>query len=350
MMKIENSTLNMNSSHTSIEKQEVSESLMVWINGQGREIKDLVELTPEARNRLLLSAQQKNAAVAKTEPPAYEEVELSDDDKLKVQLLESFIEQLTGKKIRLRTPNLKLQKAPGNAPLQTLTVSGQGMPGFGLAYDYREYRYEKESMSFAAQGIVKTQDGREIHINLELNMTREFMSLNELHIRAGAMQKIDPLVINYAGALPALTETTFSFDLDADGETEQISFLAQGSGFLALDLNQDGKINDGRELFGPQSGDGFADLAQYDEDGNMWIDENDAIFHKLRIWTKDAAGNDYLLALGEVGIGAICLGSAASPFALKGQDNRLLGEIQKTGLFLRENGTAGTIQHIDLAV
>ena len=43
------------------------------------------------------------------------------------------------------------------------------------------------------------------------------------------------------------------------------------------------------------TGDGFKDLAMYDEDGNGWIDENDEIFSKLLIWSKDENGNDEFL-------------------------------------------------------
>ena len=129
-----------------------------------------------------------------------------------------------------------------------------------------------------------------------------------------------------------------------------MSFVAPGSGFLALDLNGDGKVNNGSELFGPKSGDGFADLAKYDSDGNNWIDENDPIYDKLRIWTKDSDGNDKLLALGEKGVGAVYLGNVDTNFSMKDSGNNLQGQISKTGIFLRENGTAGTINHIDLAV
>ena len=55
--------------------------------------------------------------------------------------------------------------------------------------------------------------------------------------------------------------------------------------FLALDLNGDGRINNGSELFGALSGNGFADLAQYDSDANGWIDENDEIFQRLKVWS-----------------------------------------------------------------
>lgn len=121
-------------------------------------------------------------------------------------------------------------------------------------------------------------------------------------------------------------------------------------GFLALDKNGDGKINDGAELFGPSTGSGFAELAQYNEDGNNWIDENDSIYERLRIWSRDAAGNDYLLALGEKGIGAIFVGSVETMFQLKDPSNTLLGQTMSTGIYLREDGQAGTVQQIDLAV
>ena len=123
-----------------------------------------------------------------------------------------------------------------------------------------------------------------------------------------------------------------------------------GSGFLALDRNNNGFVDDGSELFGPQSGNGFDELAAYDEDRNGWIDENDEIFDKLRIWTLDEEGNKTLLALGQVGVGAIYLGNIRSEYGLKTMGNDSLGQIRSTGVFLKENGEVGTIQHVDLAI
>lgn len=48
-----------------------------------------------------------------------------------------------------------------------------------------------------------------------------------------------------------------------------------GGVFLALDKNGDSVINDGKELFGAATGQGFKELAIYDSDKNYWIDEND---------------------------------------------------------------------------
>ena len=166
-------------------------------------------------------------------------------------------------------------------------------------------------------------------------------------IRDSAKLK-DPLVLNFNGNAAELTTTRFSFDIDSDGQQDQIAFTGPNSGFLALDRNNDGVINNGSELFGPTTGQGFAELAAYDQDGNQWIDENDSIYNKLRIWSKDAQGQDQLIALGQRGVGAIYLGQVTSPFALKDSDNNLLGQIRSSGVFLQENGVAGTVQQIDL--
>ena len=161
---------------------------------------------------------------------------------------------------------------------------------------------------------------------------------------------IDPLVINFDTDATSLSDMTFLFDLDADGNAEEISKLNKGSGFLALDKNEDGIINDGSELFGTKSGNGFKDLKRFDSDGNGWIDENDYIFDKLKIYTKDYDNKDVLYTLKDLDIGAIYLGYGATEFALNNlSDNSTNGVIRNTGFFLREDGSAGSIQHVDFA-
>jgi len=161
---------------------------------------------------------------------------------------------------------------------------------------------------------------------------------------------VDPLVINLNTNIASLSDQKFEFDIDNDGILDTISSLNEGSGYLALDKNADGVINDGTELFGTDSGDGFKDLAAYDADGNGWIDEADPIFEKLLIWTKDECGQDKLYHLTEKGVGAICLSNASTDFSLKSvKDNATNGAIRSTGIFLYENGTAGTLQHLDIA-
>ncbi len=209
---------------------------------------------------------------------------------------------------------------------------------------------ETELTAYQAQGVAKTADGREINFGVTVEMSRGFCERYE-KLTQEKVTLCDPLVINLDSNTARVTDMKFLFDLDADGKKEEMSFAGKGSGFIALDKNGDGKINDGSELFGTKSGDGFADLASYDEDGNGWIDEADSIFKYLKVWTKDEDGNDILMDLKKADVGALYLGNASTEFSLNNMEtNKTNGVIRSTGVYLKESGGVGTMQHVDLAV
>ncbi|MCM1191410.1 MAG: hypothetical protein NC123_01360 [Butyrivibrio sp.] len=218
-----------------------------------------------------------------------------------------------------------------------------------LSLGQETYFEESESASFSTTGTVKTADGREISFNVNVGMSREFQEYYREDLELASFTFCDPLVINLDTDVAQLEDQTFYFDIDGDGEEDEVSQLGAGSGYLALDKNDDGVINDGKELFGTESGNGFADLAKYDQDGNGWIDENDAVWDKLKIWTKDENGKDVLYTLADKGVGAICLQNVSTDFTQKGAGGQTLGAVRNTGVFLYENGNVGTVQHVDVA-
>lgn len=233
----------------------------------------------------------------------------------------------------------------------TSQQNGDSMTSESIGGEFASWNYysEQETTSFETKGTVITADGRQINFNVSMKMSRRFEMRTKEVINFGASRCTDPLVINLDSNICNVSDQKFLFDLDSDGTEESISMLGKGSGFLALDKNGDGVINDGSELFGTASGDGFADLMQYDQDGNGWIDEADEIFDKLRIWQMNEDGTSTLVALGKAGVGAICLGTADTEFSLNSYDNTNNAVIRKTGMFLYENGTFGTMQQVDMA-
>lgn len=373
-MIIANSSLQMYSTHSLMEYQRSEESLTRWQTGEnGQRQQETIRTSSEnlrlEQSSSFLSVQQGRAALpppVQAESPlntgnslpfipsnlalvtdATDEVneeiaQLGGFDKLEFAVLKSLIERLTGRKLQLfDAREVQNSKATaGQAPMAR---------GTGLVYEASETTVENEKTEFFAEGIVRTADGQEIALSVQLNMSREFISTSNISVRAGDAVK-DPLVINFDGNAAELGKTKFMFDIDVDGKLDEISFVGPGSGFLALDKNGDGLINDGSELFGALSGDGFADLARYDEDGNGWIDENDTVFAKLLIWSRDENGKDQLQSLQERNIGAIHLGQTATPFALKDDQNALHGLIRASGIYLGEDGSVGTVQQVDLVV
>ena len=298
-------------------------------------------------------------------------MEMSDEYRMKLELLKRLFQMLTRGRalddngnltqdspeiLDLRSPSYRIgtESSSTSASVKSFGSISIGTGSSGTTWQRvtatSGFVSESESTTFASSGMVKTQDGRSIDFNIEVSMSRAFTSqINTLTTQNYI--KTDPLVINLDTDIGSVTDQKFLFDLDSDGDEEEISFAGKGSGFLALDKNGDGRIGDGSELFGTKSGDGFKDLAAFDEDGNGWIDENDSIYSKLKVWTKDEDGNDYLINLKDADVGAIYLDNVDTQFSLKDGNNRLNGEIKKTGIYLHEStGAAGTLNHVDLAV
>ncbi len=276
---------------------------------------------------------------------------IKDPFDLKISLLEQMIYALTGKRFRFHA----VQMGSGSQQNQqnyTIPSGAYAQNPSAARETYvvsENFLHESESVSYTAQGRINTADGRTIDIDINMSMRREYTSYVSTSVRQQS-QICDPLVINYGGTAASLSSETFSFDLDFDGKMDQVHFAGEGSGFLALDKNGDGTINDGSELFGPNSGNGFGELRAHDEDGNGWIDENDAVFSQLAVWTKDANGNDQLFKLKDLDIGAIYLGDTKTEFSFKDTDNNTQGIMRSTSFFLKESGGAGTVSHIDLAL
>ena len=275
---------------------------------------------------------------------------ISSLQELKCELLENLIESLRQRKALNSSKSFRDFYNGSNYSMMNV---GQNRVSSSQVYVTQvvasSFYAEEETTAFTSEGKVTTADGRSISFNISFEMSRAFMETTEIYSEH-KFQLCDPLVLNFDGDVAELSDQKFLFDIDADGEEEEISYLAKGNGFLALDKNGDGKINDGSELFGTGTGNGFKELEAYDEDGNGWIDEADSVFSRLKVWTKNANGEDELIALGKAGVGAIYLDRVATEFHLNNEEKATNGVIQNSGIFLKENGEAGFIQHVDFAV
>ncbi|HYC93736.1 MAG TPA: hypothetical protein VEO54_31325 [Thermoanaerobaculia bacterium] len=112
---------------------------------------------------------------------------------------------------------------------------------------------------------------------------------------------LDPLILdlNGDGIITTSPSWPVSFDLDGDGVASNMAWTNPFTeeGFLWVDLSPNGRVDDGRELFGTgtmmPSGqpapDGFQALAIYDRaayggNDDWWIDRSDRIWGRLRVW------------------------------------------------------------------
>jgi hypothetical protein len=104
-----------------------------------------------------------------------------------------------------------------------------------------------------------------------------------------------PIVISLTGKYKMTSaENGVHFDIDADGIAERVSWTdaADGPGFLALDRNANGRIDNGAELFGDHTrltngaiaANGFDAIADLDWNGDGLVDAADPAWQSLVLW------------------------------------------------------------------
>ena len=85
---------------------------------------------------------------------------------------------------------------------------------------------------------------------MELSMESYFRQESSTRALFGQATK-DPLVINFSGSAAQLTDQFFRFDLDGDGQQENLPTLASGSGYLFFDRNGDGRMDGNKDGVSP---------------------------------------------------------------------------------------------------
>lgn len=150
-------------------------------------------------------------------------------------------------------------------------------------------------------------------------------------------QPHDPLVLDLTGNginLTALSGSPAHFDYNGSGIPIQTAWITSGEGFLVL-APADGATVTAADLLGAYSGNGFADLAALDGNGDGVINASDAAYSQLRVWVSTDGSSGELYTLAQLGITSINVSST-----LSGQvDNG--NTVVATSTFTMTNPTTG---------
>ena len=186
--------------------------------------------------------------------------------------------------------------------------------------------------------------------DIDTKITQIVRIVKEQVIAASAAT-YDPLILDLDGDgfNVELKENGTNFDLDTNSFAEKINWTSK-DGFLCLDLNGNGEVDNGGEVFGDNTlladgttaRNGFEALAQYDSNGDGVIDANDEIFSRLKVWV-DADGNGEsgegeLKSLAELGIESISLN-----YDLINGETGTEAVIGNGAVFTYTDGTSGNI-------
>jgi hypothetical protein len=270
-------------------------------------------------------------------------------DKSKEERFQSLWEMLFGSShpsSKSATPCPENSSATGSAASASALSSPLKPQPITMQILAVEHTKTSESCSFNASGKVCLQDGstRQFDVGYQNAQNSE----NTKILGAQWLTLKDPLVVDMGPATTKLSQQSVDFDLDNDGKKESMRLPDASSGLLFLDKNHNGVADNGSELFGPQSGNGFSDLAKLDDDHNGWIDEGDAAYKDLKLWQSGDQPAGRVQTLAQAGVGAMATTSVQTEYGLK-EDDKVLGQIRASSVWLGEHGGAGSVRQIDLA-
>lgn len=196
-----------------------------------------------------------------------------------------------------------------NSPVQNQRNSGESNLSMDINVRIREFTASVSSSRTTSDGVTEETSASitvsQMEVNARVSVNDEIMQRNNQ-----IMQKQDPLTLDLNGNGKFDMNGKRYFDINADGKDEYIPFVSNGDGILVLDKNNNGRIDDGKELFGDQNGrdNGFEELRRYDENNDNVIDWKDKVFNSLQLWgdfNKD--GRNELKSLSRTGIESISL-------------------------------------------
>jgi len=180
-------------------------------------------------------------------------------------------------------------------------------------------------------------------ITLSLDQEMALTTAQLVGLTQAQQQALTPLVLDLDGnGIQTLAQANgVNFDLNNDGNIDKAGWVAGGDGLLVRDINGDGVINHGGELFGEgtkladgsKAKDGYQALAALDSNLDGLIDANDAAFGSLQVWT-DANGNGItdageLKSLSSLGITSIGLDAVKTSVVDNGNLIGLMGSYTK---------------------
>jgi len=213
----------------------------------------------------------------------------------------------------------------------SLAQSGQASNGFSLVASSVELQFSQTSLQ------ASSSNGGSTRISVSDLQVR----VSQIRMEIGNVTQQDPLILDLDGNGIDITSLRDGavFDLDGNGTATQAAWVTGNDALLALDKNKNGKIDDGRELFGEQNGatDGFAELATYDDNNDGTIDAQDKVFSSLILLHADGSQS----SLQDEGISSIRL-SAITPLS-----QRLVGgTLAAEGQFERDDGSIGKVGEV----
>lgn len=222
-----------------------------------------------------------------------------------------------------------------------------------------QWQTNTQSLSFKMQAELAIND-QNISIDYSFSLKSEHVSYLSFETNAAALK--DPILVQFGSQGLGEISGESDFDINNDNALNKLPIFSGDVGYLVYDINQNGKADNGTELFGPQTGNGFTEMAKLDSNHNGFIDQEDEHFDKLYLWkpgdeqvtgdleTEQITNQGQWISLSDIGIYAINLAGQNSPYSFYDQQGEIQAQLRQSSFALNESGNVLGVHQIDVRI
>lgn len=307
-----------------------------------------------------LSSLENKASQGGIEQATYEKPK-----EIKLQLMVLVLESFLGKALDISdfsfNPNSNQQSnspTSGNSSLnnglphlsgvELINIDGQSFQQ-GDIVSVEQWHSREQQLEYQVQGAFKIND-QELSLNYNYSLASKQVSYSKVEMSVEALK--DPIIVQFGSQGLGEISGQKDFDINQDSALDNLPVFSGDVGYLVYDKNQNNKADNGSELFGPETGQGFTELAQLDSNENGFIDEEDEYFEQLYLWQPGSNENqaDQWLSLKEAEIQAISLSAISTPYDFYDQQGEIQAQLRQSSFAISKNGIGRGVHQVDVRI
>jgi len=234
------------------------------------------------------------------------------------------------------------------AATELVNIDGQSFQQ-GDLLSIEQWTTSKQQLNYQVQGTFNLNE-QELSLNYNFALSSESTSYSKTEITAAALK--DPLIVQFGSQGLGAIIGQKDFAINKDDIIDNLPLFSGDVGYLVFDKNNNQQADNGSELFGPKTGQGFAELALLDSNKNGFIDAEDQQFEQLYLWQPSESNTqaEQWLSLKEAKIQAISLSAINTPFDFYDQQGQIQAKLRQSSFAISDEGYGRGVHQVDVRI
>ena len=231
---------------------------------------------------------------------------------------------------------------------ELINIDGQSFQQ-GDLLSVEQWHSHEQHLNYQVKGVFNVND-QELSLDYNFALSSEQVSYSKIEMSAAALK--DPIIVQFGSQGLGNIKGQKDFAINQDNTLDSLPIFSGDVGYLVYDKNNNQQADNGSELFGPTTGQGFTELAQLDSNNNGFIDADDQQFEQLYLWqpSGDKDQTNQWLSLKEAEIQAISLSAISTPFDFYDQQGKIQAQLRQSSFAISESGNGLGVHQIDVRI